>query len=323
MKTALLTAIGSFSADAVIQSLKKQGIKIIGTDIYPKEWIVNAYSVDSFYQVPLGTNREKYLDAIQRICEENAVDYLLPLTDVEIDTLKDRRELFVHRGITLCISQEDAIDVCRNKLNTFQRLKNCGFDSVLIPTYSGIVYDTLEESLFPIICKPVNGRNSQGIKRFSSKEKLDFFFRSVNPEDYIIQPIVPGFVVTVDIVRSPKTGHAVAVPRKELLRTQSGAGTSVHVFCDDELVRLCVQIADALNVIGCVNFEFIQKSDGTYHFLECNPRFSGGVKFSCMTGYDFIQNHLNCFLGKDIDSAKPYLPCYIARKYEELVTSFE
>ena len=61
MKTALVTAIGSFSADIVIKSLKKQGLKVIGCDIFPKEWVVDAYSVDVFYQVPRGTKREKYL----------------------------------------------------------------------------------------------------------------------------------------------------------------------------------------------------------------------------------------------------------------------
>ena len=52
MKTALITAIGSFSVDIAIKNLKKMDFRVIGCDIYPKEWIANALDVDSFYQAP-------------------------------------------------------------------------------------------------------------------------------------------------------------------------------------------------------------------------------------------------------------------------------
>lgn len=61
MKTALVTAIGSFSAEIVIQSLKQHGITVVGCDMFPKELIVNAYSVDVFYQVSRGTDRDCYI----------------------------------------------------------------------------------------------------------------------------------------------------------------------------------------------------------------------------------------------------------------------
>ena len=47
-------------------------------------------------------------------------------------------------------------------------------------------------------------------------------------------------------------------------------------------------IAGLLGVRGCVNMEFIEDRDGVYHMLECNPRFSGGVEFSCLAGYDCV-----------------------------------
>ena len=56
------------------------------------------------------------------------------------------------------------------------------------------------------------------------------------------------------------------------------------------------------------------------YFLECNPRFSGGVEFSCMSGYDCVKNHINCFNNQEIDERRQYKSQYIARKYEEYVT---
>uniref|UniRef100_UPI0032610F2B ATP-grasp domain-containing protein n=1 Tax=Clostridium sp. NkU-1 TaxID=1095009 RepID=UPI0032610F2B len=126
-------------------------------------------------------------------------------------------------------------------------------------------------------------------------------------------------MVTVDVVRQAETGESTAVCRKELLRTPNGAGTSVLVFIDPILEASCREIANALGINGCVNFEFIQAEDGSYHMLECNPRFSGGVEFSCLAGYDCVTNHLRCFTGEAIEPSKEITGMYIARKYEEYI----
>ena len=130
-------------------------------------------------------------------------------------------------------------------------------------------------------------------------------------------------MVTVDVVRSPEQGTCVAVCRRELLRTLNGAGTSVLVFRNRQLEERCRAIAGLLGIRGCVNMEFIEDRDGVYHMLECNPRFSGGVEFSCLAGYDCVTNHLRCFEGREIERDDRITGMYIARKYEEYVTKVE
>ena len=51
-RTILVTAVGSFSAAAVVGNYKKEGFRVIGCDIYPAEWIVASGEVDRFYQAP-------------------------------------------------------------------------------------------------------------------------------------------------------------------------------------------------------------------------------------------------------------------------------
>lgn len=106
----------------------------------------------------------------------------------------------------------------------------------------------------------------------------------------------------------------------ELLRTLNGAGTSVQVFRDPVLEKICEEIAGALDVKGCVNFEFIEhhteQGETEWYFLECNPRFAGGVAFSCMAGYDMVKNHLRCFAGKEPEPAgKDPEPVYCKTVY--------
>ena len=79
-------------------------------------------------------------------------------------------------------------------------------------------------------------------------------------------------------------------------------------------------LADKLGVIGCVNFEFLRDDEGTYYYVECNPRFSGGVEFSCLAGYDCVSNHVRAFENNKIDEFQLNRNMYIARKYEEYVT---
>lgn len=323
IRTALVTAIGSLSADAVIKSLHKHEVRVIGCDIYPKEWVVDAYSVDEFIQVPKGTDKDNYIKSLKWICTQYHVDALVPLTDVEIDTLNHNREWFDEQGVLLCFSPKETIEICRNKYETYRLLKSSLRATPIveiIETVLGTAFHEWENITYPLICKPVDGRSSQGVRRIFNKQELEGYLGSVDPNHMIVQPMVPGTVITVDVIRDPNGETIVSIPREELLRTSNGAGTTVHVFHDVDLTNACTNVANVLKVVGCVNFEFIRSKNGNYYFLECNPRFSGGVEFSCMAGYDFIWNHLKCFTGHEIDPVCVYQNCCIARKYEEVIT---
>ncbi|WP_415065032.1 ATP-grasp domain-containing protein [Lacrimispora sp.] len=321
MNTALVTAIGSFSADIVIKNLKKNGIRVIGCDIYPGEWIADSSNVDSFYQVPYATEGKLYADKILEICEQEHVDAILVLTDVEADVLNSFRREFQQSGVTLCLPCEETLSICRDKRKLFHFLTSQGVGTP-IPTLD--LKETDPEALtYPVVVKPYNGRSSQGLSYIHSKNEMKAFLEKEDLGDFILQPFYKGSIITVDVVRKSDTGETAVVCRKELLRTPNGAGTSVKVFSDPLLEEMCKKIASILGINGCVNFEFIEGEDKIHHMLECNPRFSGGVEFSCMAGYDFVTNHLRCFTGEALDMRGPIKEMYIARKYEEYITKIE
>lgn len=318
MKCVLITAIGSFSADIAIKTAKQMGWRVVGCDIYPKEYIADAANVNVFYQAPLAKEETDYMKFLSKVIREEQVNYLLPLTDYEIDVLNRNRAQIEQAGATLCISGQETIEICRNKWSLYHVLKEKGFKD-LIPTY---LLEQLPQKLqYPLVCKPVNGRSSQGLRYFDNPESFAAFRQKVDQKTYLVQPKVTGPIVTADVVRDPDSKKVVVIPRKELLRTLNGAGTSVYLFQDDTLTAICSRLAEVLNIRGCVNFEFIQSEDGTYHFLECNPRFSGGIEFSCMVAYQCVRNHFTCFDGNGtIEDLTSYRPTFIARKYEEYIT---
>ena len=321
METVLITAIGSFSADATIKTCKQLGMRVIGIDIYPFEWLPDASNVSSFYKAPLATNEEEYILFIKDLIKKENIKLILPTTDVEVDVFNKNRDVLKKLGVILCLSDEKSINICRNKYEIFNYLLHKGVEN-LIPTQ--LLNEADITSLqYPAVCKPSNGRSSQGLQYISTKEEMEIFISRNDINGYVVQPKIDGDIYTVDVVFQLSTKKGVAVPRRELLRTKNGAGLSVYVINDSELERKCLKIAEFLGVNGCVNFEFIKDNHNIFHFIECNPRFSGGIEFSCIAAYQCIKNHIYCFTSKEIENRKDFSNQYIARKYEEYVTKIE
>lgn len=321
MKSILITAIGSYAAKLAIDGLKKNGYRTIGTDIYPMEWVAEAKNVDRFHQVPKAVDETAFREAMLEICREDNISGIIPLTDVEIDFFQDNRGVFEDAGVQLYLSPAETITLCRDKMR-LSRFADEHCPSVkTIPTARASEY-TEEPPAFPVICKVVDGRSSQGLYRIRDRIDWEYFRKREDTDRYLVQPMIEGSVIATDCLRD-REGHVVTVPREELLRTLNGAGTSVCVYYDADLETQCEELANALGTLGCVCFEFIRDAEGSYHFLECNARFGGGSIFSEIAGYDVMTNHLRAFRGEPIDRWRPAGRTTIARRYEEYVMKTE
>lgn len=318
MPIILITAIGSFSAKTVINKLK--GVHyIIGTNIYPHNWIPESLLVDKFYQVSPVADREKYLSEIINICKQENVDYIVPLTDVEIDLLNEKREQL---PCELAISPFHTIKLLRDKFKLYKYVDEIldQFPNIMtIPTYK-LTFEHIQQIQYPQVWKIYNGRSSEGLYRiydkYNSEEIYRHLYNQKSLDNYIMQPLIEGDVVTVDLV-ADMYGNIISLPRRELLRTQNGAGLSVRIYKDEQLDCAVRKIAIETKIIGCVNFEFICKNK-KYYFLECNPRFSGGIAFSCAAGYDFINAHIKSIAKQKIQPVSHIRRGFIAKQYEEV-----
>ena len=321
MPTALVTAIGSFSADIVIPRMKELGYRVVGCDIYARELVVNALYVDSFHQAPYATKPEEYEPFIVSVCASEQVDVIIPLTDIEVDFFRKASQDRDFHGTRVYIPKDSCLDIIRDKDRMAKFLETSESGAKIIPTQ--MLVDVDRSTLTPpLVFKRKNGRSSEGLIRAYNERELAGALEIIDDDSYIVQPLIDGAVITVDVIRS-EAGGVACIPRKELLRTLNGAGTSVYVFTDDELTRQCTTLANELGIEGCVNMEFIEDSEGTYWFLECNSRFAGGVQFSCIAAYDCVENHLRAHQHLPLLPLEPYDSCYIARRYEEYVTKVE
>lgn len=320
MKTVLVTSTGSVATDIVLKSLKRMGFRVVGCNIYPKEWIVESCEMDAFYQVPPVSDGENYLKAIRDICLKESIGYIFPMIDYEIDFLNTQRRWFENQKVVLCMSSQRSIDTIRNKKILADFIdKNCP-DTNSIPTMMMTDIKTLSWD-FPVVCKPFNGRSSQGLLYIHDQREWDTALTEINRNNYIVQPYIDGPRIVVEVVRQEMPCKTVAITRRELLSTPHGCSLTVLVYQDQTLEKSACHLADALGIIGDANFEYILDNKGNYHFIECNPRFSAGCEFACMSGYDCVENHIKCFMGEEIEDYHFKHNMIIARKYEEYITA--
>ncbi len=322
MKSVLVTSTGSVATDISIKSLKRMGYRVVGCNIYPKEWVVESCEMDMFYQIPPVSKNEEYLKAVQEICVNEKISFIFPMIDYEIDLFTKNREWFKKHNVTLCISPDHSLEFTRNKKKLQDFIERECPKTHAIPTKLLKDIDELEWD-FPVVCKPYNGRSSQGLKYIYNQNEWEEFRKNADKETYIVEPFIDGPLVMVEIVRQKDPHKVVAMTRREIMSTPHGCSLTVLVFQDKDLEEASKELADKLDVIGDVNFEYIMAKDGTYYLVECNPRFSAGCEFACIGGYDCIENHLKCFLGKEIEDYHFKHNMIIARKYEEYVTAVD
>ena len=317
MKTTLLTAVGSASAPSVIARLKALGHRVIGCDIYPRAWNAASCETDEFFQAVPATDRDAYIRQLEEAVAREKVDYLIPLTDVEVDALCTQKARFAARGCTLCVPDEPTARLCRNKMDMARQLEQTGV-CLTIPTASPYGREPLE-SEFPIVLKPVDGRSSQG--RTTVHDLAQYRAALSARNDLIAQPFIEGDVFTVDVARD-LYGSTQCLCRQELLRSVNGLGTTVRILPGHPLEGICAAIAAQAGIVGVVNMEFIGK-DGEYRFLEVNPRFSGGVGFSIAAGVDFAALEILCHEGESIGSRPDVRPMILTRSIQPVITETE
>lgn len=288
----LITAIGSISAGTVIASLRQYypGCIIIGTDIYPREQACASEEIDFFYRVPKAYS-SGYTAAIDKISLRHHVDFILPLTDPEVDVLSKQRDQY--KGIThrLALSNNKTIEMCRDKEKVARFFATSENVRVIDSFTLNEIHGTALK--YPLLAKPKKGRSSEGVQYIYSNNEM-----SLLDDSYIIQPLLEGTIVTVDFVRD-FSGNLTCLSRKELLRSPRGAGLHVEIFEDAKICELVTAVAEKLDITGCMNIEFIL-TNGLYYLMDINPRFSAGVGFSKSSGYDFVYNHVRVFMRENI-----------------------
>jgi carbamoyl-phosphate synthase large subunit len=308
----LISALGTLASKCILEELKKYNNNfIIGTDIYPKEYIVSSKQVHVFRQVTAVLEEEKYLDELINICMEYKVNLIYPIIDEEIELLAKNLERVIRTGAIPCVSNLKSINICRNKLLTYE-IVNENMPEIAIQTK--LLSQFNSSKTYPLFIKPIKGRASIGCFKICSNADLNYYKSKVNCDEYIIQDYIEGRFFSVDIIRDNNKNINVLV-KEELLRNKNGAGMVIKTTKNKKLERIASKIVSIIDIKGAANLEFIY--DGkNYRLVEVNPRLPAGTQFSCMAGFNLVNAQKDIMLGNEVKFGEFKYNTIYSRRYE-------
>jgi biotin carboxylase len=300
----LVTNTRNAQAYAIIRSLRPYAKKIVATMYGPNRAVArlshaaNSRYVDKRYFVPSpiedwrsgriqreNTEREEeYIQAVLRICEQEAIDVIFPSWDPHVYVFSKNKDWFKQRSILLPIPDYEAVIGAIDKYRMIKTGEQVGFPCPR--TFAVEEEDQLETAGdrldYPGVVKPRVSSGSRGFYLVRNRAELMERARSIQKTHGwpLIQEYIPGSTLNrfanVWVVLDQNFDlKASAVYRKlrNIFRDASSLATAWESFRDDGLVDRATKLCRALKLNGVVLIQTKQDSrDGLHKLVEVNPR---------------------------------------------------
>lgn len=147
------------------------------------------------------------------------------------------------------------------------------------------IYDNIEElSGYPVVFKRAEGLGGAGVYFPKNRTALERLLATSGRKGAIVMDFIEGNDYSVDALRWGDFFYAAAY--KVVLPRRKGTSYLRRSVCFPELLAIAEQLLASVDFQGVCGFDFRVDREGNAYFLECNPRFSGGVKTMMACGFD-------------------------------------
>ncbi len=141
------------------------------------------------------------------------------------------------------------------------------------------------DDAYPLVFKRDISFGGQGVHVPKSRQALCNLIDHQSPgEPYLIEEYIEGDDYSVDAFRWNGCFKGICY-RTETKHWTGPSQSRTVVECPD-LVASLRKILDSIDYKGVCGADFRVGKDGRAYFLECNPRFTGGLKTSIEAGLD-------------------------------------
>ena len=251
------------------------------------------YLSDKHYIVPRISD-SNYINILLNICEEENIKLIIPTIDTELLILSQNKEIFEKKGIRIAISDTKVIEICSNKLKTFQFFKENNIPTV--ETFSYCQVDKIEKLNYPLFIKPSSGSASINTYKINNRKELDFFINYIdNP---VIQEYAEGKEFTMDIL-ADFNGKVLNVVPRERIEVRAGEINKGRTVKDGRLIEYGKNIVEKLGGIGPITIQCFKKGS-EIKFTEINPRIGGGYPLSFAAGANYPELLIRMVLGEKV-----------------------
>jgi len=333
-KNILVAGIGGASLGTeIFKSLKlSKKYRIFAADISP--YAYGLYE-DGFIKTFL-VNGKTYIKDIFRICKREKINAIVPGGEEPLILLNKNRNIFLKKNILLAMNSVKTIEICKDKIKTFNYLKERG---VPIPITRVINDPTqLKKIPYPCVIKPSTGSGGSVFVYLAENKKeaelYTNYLKKIN-----LKAIVQEYIsdtegeYTVGVLSLPngKLVNSIALKRlfhaklSVLMKTKGrviSSGYSQGIIRDFKKIRLqAEEIAKILDSRGPINIQGRVKN-GIFLPFEINPRFSATTYLRTLAGFNEIDIFLDFLLNRKISHIKKINYGYYFRSLEEKFINF-
>ncbi len=270
-----------------------------------------------------------YLDYCLDFCRRHKIDIFIPRK--ENAYLSQHVLAFEKMGVRMLVCPDgDLMGLLDHKQAMYQSVEcqaELGNQVVELPAYRVVrdseafrqAYFDLKNAGHDVCIKPVVGEGATGFRRLSDEaDTLSFLLESSSSQtlsfhsayalfcqeshfpDLMVLEYLKGPEYSIDCLADRSGQLKVAVPRKK------GSGRIRELEENHELMDLAEHIANTYKIPFIYNIQVKYQGD-VPKLLEINPRMSGGLHISLLSGINFPYLAIKLLLGEDL-GALPLIP---------------
>jgi carbamoyl-phosphate synthase large subunit len=205
-----------------------------------------------------------YVPALERLCAEHDLGAVVPLTDLDLETLAQAR---AENRLPALVPDPEIAAATYDKYETHLLLQRLGLPSP--PT----VLPGEPVDAYPVMVKPRRGSGARSIHPAADAEQADFFCRYV-AEPVMVQRQMQGPEFSIDLLCDLDGRCLNAIPRT-MIESRGGESIKGTVIDDRELVELGARVGEALGVRGPCTVQVFRDREIGLGITDVNPRFGG------------------------------------------------
>ncbi|OIK10537.1 carbamoyl-phosphate synthase large subunit [Bacillus sp. MUM 116] len=280
---------------------------------------------DFAYREP-AVSGEEYIQFCLDFCKEHKIDIFIPRKENVL--ISKRLKLFEELGVKVLVCPDaELMEMVDNKAVSYQSIlekaKN-GKPLISIPDYSIVnsvdsfknAYEQLKDKGHTVCIKPVIGEGANGFRVIKEQnDSIDQLFyhgtgrripyqyaceilgqREMFP-DLMVLEYLEGPEYSIDCLATEEKLIA-AIPR---LKSSGRVRELVEHF---ELIQMAHDFHQEFKLPYLFNIQ-VKYSGNVPKLLEINPRMSGGMYFSCLSGINMPYLAIKILLGEEIELMKP------------------
>ncbi len=209
-----------------------------------------------------------YVPELARLCQLHDVGLVLPLTDLDIETLARARENSPPTLPALVPSAE----VARATYDKYEA--HLLLESLGLPSPPTVLPDAdLDAIDYPVMVKPRQGSGARSIHLAHDPAQARFFVEYV-PEPTMIQRAMGGPELSIDCLGDSNGNCLNAIPRS-MLESRGGESIKGTVVEATDLVELGRTVMEALRVRGPATIQVFRDPELGVRITDVNTRFGG------------------------------------------------